>query len=198
VTTDLEMVGDEEDVALALAQMPQLRYLLFRGSVRQTDTMNEMMVGACLRRMPLLRRCGRPIDALYSYLSSSFESFFEGLDLALLHRTEIGGPPFQLEEAIFHDHRSHNTTQLQLPFSDDVLLMPNLRKLALSIYHWRPQLLHLLQNVTDLSLTRFDRDILGKVLNAVGPQLQRLLFTGVRVYFTFLDNFSPQHANNQC
>jgi hypothetical protein len=178
VTTDLEMAGDADDVALALAQMPQLRYLLFRGSVRQTDTMDEMMVGACLRRMPLLRRCGRPIDALFSYLSSSSESFFEGLDVALLHQTEIGGPPFQLEEAIFHDRRT--TTQL-LPFSDDVLRMPNLRKLALSLYQWRPQLLHLLQNVTDLSLTRFDRDILGKVLNAVGPQLKRLLFTRVRM-----------------
>jgi hypothetical protein len=140
------------------------------------------MVAACLQRMPLLRRCGRPIDALSTSLGSPCECFFEGLDLALLHQTEIGGPPFQLEEAIFHDRRT--TTQL-LPFSDDVLRMPNLRKLALSLYQWRPQLLHLLQNVTDLSLTRFDRDILGKVLSAVGPQLKRLLFTRVCVFYFF-------------
>jgi len=177
---DLEMAGDADDVALALAQMPQLRYLLFSGNFNRTPTMDEMMVAACLQRMPLLRRCGRPIDAISTLLSAPCECFFEGLDVALLHQTEIGGPPFQLEEAIFHDRRT--TTQL-LPFSDDVLRMPNLRKLALSLYQWRPQLLHLLQNVTDLILKQINRDILGKVLNAVGPQLKRLLFTRVRMSF---------------
>jgi len=149
----------------ALAQMPHLRHLVF-----ETTPEGELgwMVAACLRRMPLLRRCGRRVDPkkLYEFTENSVVSEFCKVHMDALRQHH--GASLQLEEVFFW-YRGAET-----PLSEHVLRMPNLRTLALDFDQWSPKLLPLLQNVTDLCLINAPRSEALQLLAAVGPQLRTL------------------------
>lgn len=170
----------------ALAQMPRLRHLLFETSQSKavlgeiTAASMEEIVAACLRRMPLLKRCGHRVDLRRCSIDFLFynRNYLESHDLALRQQTAIGGHAFQhLQELIFY-----NFIETPPKISDDVLRMPNLRTLVLRFNQWHPRLLHLLKNVTDLSLMIADRAGALQVLTAIGPQLTKVFFLRVSIW----------------
>jgi hypothetical protein len=125
--------------------------------------------------MPLLRRCGRPVDLrrCEDFLTDDFLIHEE----AMRFQSASGSPPLQLEELCFHHSETH--------ISDDVLRMPNLRNLTLRLLsNWRPGLMNLLQNVTELGLVVSNRDVAMQILTAIGPQLTKVSF--LEVSFMFL------------
>lgn len=152
----------------ALAQMPQLCHLLFE---TRPEAELGRTVAACLRRMPLLRRCGRRIDPsqLYKFeVDSDISDFCNSHTDALRQQAASGGSLLQLEEVFFSNSGSDT------PLSEAVLRMPNLRTLVLDLGHWNPQLLLLLQNVTELCLLNATRSDAIQLLAAIGPQLGKL------------------------
>jgi hypothetical protein len=176
-------VGEQDEMSTAidaLARMRHLRHLLFE--TRPRAAMGEI-VAACLRRMPLLRRCGPRVHLRHSeeYLLSYDGDVFLSHDVALRQQTASGDPPFQLlQELFFH----HFPDEPPGTISDDVLRMPNLRTLVLRLLQWRPKMLHLLQNVTDLSLvSALKRADALQLFNAVGPQLTKLFLFHVSLFF---------------
>jgi hypothetical protein len=155
----------------ALAQMRRLRHLLFE---TQPQEALGKTVAACLQRMPLLRRCGRRVDLLHCnehFLAYDWE-VLRSHDKALRQLTTSGEPPFQLLQEIFFHHFPEEPPETQI--SEHVLRMPNLRTLVLRLHQWRPKLLHLLRNVTDLSLLNAKRPDAIQLFNAVGPQLTQI------------------------
>ena len=121
--------------------------------------------------MPLLRRCGRPVDLrrCEDFLTDDFLIHEE----AMRYQSASGGPPLQLEELSFH-----NFPEPQI--SDETLRMPNLRNLKLRLFsYWRPGLMNLLQNVTELGLVVSNRDVAMQILTAIGPQLTKVSFMQV-------------------
>lgn len=156
----------------ALAQMPRLRHLLF-----ETTPEAELgwTVAACLRRMPVLRRCGRRIDLNQFYYKDckNMAAYLKVHMDALKEQVAASGPPFQLEEAFF----CHTSSYIADPKA--VVRMPNLRTLALCLLSWHPSILILLQNVTELSLFAESRPVVMQVLAAVGHQLQKVTFMKV-------------------
>jgi hypothetical protein len=182
---------DEMSTAIdALAQMRRLRHLMF--ATRPREALGDT-VAACLRRMPLLKRCGRRVDLSHSneYHLCYERDVVVSHDEALRQQSASGGPPFQLLQELFFHHFPEESPETQI--SDDVLRMPNLRTLVLRLCHqWRPKLLHLLRNVTDLSLVNaLKRPSALQLFNAVGPQLTKLYLCQVRV-------FSPSKYQEIC
>jgi hypothetical protein len=178
---DVEEQDEMSNAIDALAQMRRLRHLLFE---TQPQEALGKTVAACLRRMPLLKRCGRRIDLRHSneYLLYYDRDVLFSHDEALRQQSASGRPPFQLLQEIFFHHFPEEPPETQI--SDDVLRMPNLRTLVLRLYQWRPKMLHLLRNVTDLSLvSALIRPDALQLFNAVGPQLTKL--------FLFRVSFSP-------
>ena len=156
----------------ALAQMRHLRHLVFE---TQPEAELGWMTSACLYHMPLLRRCGRPVDpSRFYYLYSREMAAYLKVHLTALKQHH--GPPLQLEEAFFY----HQTTEY---YPDYVpifnLRMPNLSKLALYFSGWHPCVLTVLQNVTELSLYVESRREAKQVLDAVGHQLRKVIFMKV-------------------
>jgi hypothetical protein len=179
----------------ALAQMLSLRHLLLEESPEDEDEMVKAAlvgetVAACMRRTPLLRRCGHRADV--RRCSADFLMYnrnFLDSHYAALHQHSLAieqhPRPVQLEELIFYNYVEQWSTGV----CDDVLRMPNLRTLVLRFGKWRPALTLLLQHVTDLSLLFADRKGALQVLDVVGHQLVKLFL--FRVSFNCLKFTKP-------